>query len=131
MLAALQAGLAYFAAVFAVSFALGTVRVLLLIPNLGESTAVLLELPIMLGVSWVACGFFVARFSVPALWIDRLVMGALAFLLLTIAEGCLSVLLFGRSVAEHLATYRSGQALMGLAAQIAYAAFPLLRIGRR
>jgi hypothetical protein len=53
-------------------------------------------------------------------------MGATAFILLIAAEFCLSVLAFGRSVPD-LATYHSWPALLGLTAQVGFAAFPLLR----
>lgn len=41
------AGLAYFAVVFAAGFALGVLRVLFAMPILGETVAVLFELPVM------------------------------------------------------------------------------------
>lgn len=50
------AGLAYFTLVFAAGFALGTARVLVLLPGVGETTAVLLELPLILTVSWLPAG---------------------------------------------------------------------------
>jgi hypothetical protein len=54
-------------------------------------------------------------------------MGGLAFALLIIAELGVSVLAFARSVTEHVATYREVAAQVGLAAQVAFAAFPLIR----
>jgi hypothetical protein len=47
---------AYFASVFSIGFALGIVRTLWVAPRLGERTAELAEMPIM-----VAASFFVAR----------------------------------------------------------------------
>lgn len=52
-------GSLYFALVFAVGFALGAVRVLWLVPRLGERAAELLEAPFMLAAS-----FFFARWVV-------------------------------------------------------------------
>jgi hypothetical protein len=128
MVAALEAGLAYVAIVFAVGFALGAIRVLVLVPGLGEVGGVLVELPIMLAVSWLVCGRLLARFAVPGAWRDRLTMGGIALTLLMAAELAVSILAFDRTVAEHLGTYRSGHAALGLAAQIAFAAFPLVRL---
>lgn len=126
-------GLGYFALVFTAGFALGTLRVLFLIPRLGENAAVLLELPIMLALSWMACRWLVARFDVPAMPRARLVMGGLAFAVLMLAEFGVSVFGFGRTLSEHLEHYRRLPALLGLAAQIAFAAFPVIQsiIGTR
>ncbi|WP_260436069.1 hypothetical protein [Burkholderia sp. Bp9143] len=37
---------------FAIGFALGTIRVLLLVSRLAETAAVLLEVPLLLAASW-------------------------------------------------------------------------------
>jgi hypothetical protein len=62
----LKAGAVYFTIVFAVGFLLGTVRVLVLVPRVGETAAVMIELPIILAASWITCRWLIARFSVPA-----------------------------------------------------------------
>ncbi|MDX2221621.1 MAG: hypothetical protein SFV21_02665 [Rhodospirillaceae bacterium] len=121
------AALAYFAIAFSVGFALGTVRVMLVVPLIGDFGAVALELPVMLAVSWLAAGWCVRRFAVPARAAPRLLMGGLAFALLMLAELGVSVLAFGRSPADHLATYRQAAALAGLAAQVGFALLPWLR----
>jgi hypothetical protein len=123
-----RAGLAYFAVVFAAGFALGTLRVLVLVPRLGDPlAAVILELPIMLALSWVACRWLVARFDVPTALVDRLVMGGLAFAVLMLAEFGVSALGFGRTLSAHLEQYRQLPALLGLVAQIAFASFPTVQ----
>ncbi|MCA8965851.1 MAG: hypothetical protein H6838_20140 [Planctomycetes bacterium] len=89
-----SAGL-YFAQVFAAGFALGAVRVPLLVPRLGERTAELLELPLMLLVIvWSSR----RRVSRTASFSPRqqLVVGAVAWLLLACAELSLGAL-FGRT----------------------------------
>lgn len=118
---------AYFGLVFAIGFALGTLRVLWVIPWLGEGPAVALELPVMLAASWLACGWTVRRFAPDPALGSRLALGAIAFAMLMAAEGFLSVAAFGRTLAEHLAGYRQPLALWGLSAQIAFAVFPALR----
>ena len=65
MSSVIKGGAAYFALVFAAGFALGVVRVLVLAPRLGALSAVALELPLILTVSWIACGWVLKRFSVP------------------------------------------------------------------
>lgn len=127
MMHAAWAGLAYFGVVFAAGFGLGTLRVLVLAPKLGENAAVLLELPIILAVSWAACRWLIARFGVSKMLTDRLVMGGLAFTVLIAAETGVSVLGFGRTLSAHLEHYRQIPALIGLAGQVAFALFPILQ----
>ena len=55
-------------------------------------------------------------------------MGALAFALLMAAELAVSVFALWRSPAEHFSVYSSVHGAIGLAAQIAFALFPLLRL---
>jgi ABC-type uncharacterized transport system permease subunit len=130
---ACKAAVAYFAIVFALGFVLGAVRVLVLAPRMGEASAVLLELPIMLLASWVASGWLISRFSVRDSWDHRLLMGGVAFVLLIAAELALSMLGFGRSAGEHFARYgQSAEAMLGLSAQVLFGLMPLLRpTGRR
>jgi hypothetical protein len=123
-------GLAYFAVVFAAGFVLGALRVFLLIPWVGEFAAVLIELPVILLVAWVACGRLVEAFDVPSQLAPRLVMGGVAFLTLMGAELGLSVLAFGRTVADHLAQYHEAHALLGLAGQVVFGLFPATQLRR-
>jgi ABC-type uncharacterized transport system permease subunit len=127
----LWAAIAYFAPVFAAGFVLGTLRVLVLAPWVGETIAVLAELPVMLALSWVACRWAAARFGVRATWAARLTMGGAAFALLGLAETALAVLAFGRPLSEHWTHYREMPALLGLAGQLAFAIFPALQGARR
>lgn len=131
MVRAATGGLVYFGLVFAAGFALGTVRVLALIPRLGETMPVLIELPLMLAVSWIACRRVIARAGVPDAWAARALMGGIAFAVLMLAEFGLSVLAFGRTPAAHLALYREAPALLGLVGQIAFAIFPLVQRAKR
>jgi hypothetical protein len=114
--------LAYAAAVFAVGFVLGTLRVLWLAPTVGELPAVAMELPVMLAASWVAAGAVLRRWPVDR----RLAMGALALAVLLACEAGLAVLLGGglRGFLAHLAT---APGALGLAGQVAFALIPWLR----
>lgn len=121
------AGSLYFGAVFAAGFVLGAVRVLVLLPRLGETAAVVLELPLMLVLSWFVCRRLVDRFGIPPGFTHRLLMGGVAFGLLMLAETGLSVLAFGRPPAEHLMHYTTTAGFLGFAGQVAFAAFPALQ----
>ena len=125
---ALKAGFSYFATVFAAGFMLGAIRTLLVEPKIGALAAVALEMPLMLAVSWMACGWALRRFEVDSKVSTRLVMSVVAFALLMTAELLFSMLLAGRSISDHLTLYLTAPMLLGLSAQLAYALFPLVRL---
>lgn len=126
------AALLYFSLVFAAGFMLGTLRIFLLIPRVGELAAVAIELPVMLLVGWIAAAVVIRWFGIPPALAARLRVGLIAFALLMAAELALTLFLFEKSAAEHVAAYRSASALLGLAGQIAFALFPaMLLLGRQ
>ena len=127
---ATKAGALYAIIVFVIGFILGTIRVLLVAPRLGETTAVIIEAPIMLAASWFVCRWCVkwldVRRTVPA----RSGMGLVAFLVLMLFEVGLGAVL-GRSLVDQLAIYRSLAGAIGLAAQVIFATFPVIQVWRR
>lgn len=122
----LRSGLAYGLTIFAVGFVFGTIRVLWLLPRVGEGTAVLLELPLMLIAVFLLARWAVRRWQVAALLGPRLTMGAVGFGVLMVCEVILSLTLFGNTLAEHLAQYRAPVALIGLAGQMVVVGMPAL-----
>ncbi len=122
------AAVVYFAIVFVIAFGLGTIRVLQVVPRLGEIKAVLIEAPVLLAISWLVVGWTIRRFSVPTRPGLRAVMGIIAFALLIVAEAGLAVGLFGRSINQFVAAYGAIPGAIGLAAQLGFAAMPLLRL---
>jgi hypothetical protein len=122
----MKSGAVYFAIVFALGFVLGTARTLVLAPRIGETSAVLVELPIMLAASWMACRWVIERFALSERFFDRAIMGAVALVLLITAETVLGVFAFDRSLADYFASYRSPPGQLGLAGQILFGAFPVL-----
>jgi len=127
MTAAIRAGIAYFAIVFCIGFGLGTIRVLFVIPRVGDLVAVMLELPVMLAGAWLVCGRLVTRWRVPDRPAPRAAMGTTAFALLMMAELALAVLVFGRTPAQHFGGYGHPAGLLGLAGQVVFALLPLWR----
>jgi hypothetical protein len=127
---ATKAGALYAIVVFSIGFILGTIRVLLLAPRLGEATAVIVEVPIMLTASWFVCRWCVDRLDVRRTVPARSLMGLVAFLVLMSAEVGLGAV-FGRSLADQLAIYRSLAGAIGLAAQVIFAIFPVIQVWRR
>lgn len=151
MRAASRAGLAYFAMVLAAGFVLGVLRVTLLVPAIGEAMATLVELPIILAFSWLACGLAIGRFQVPASLVHRSAMGALAFALLMLAELLLGIAMgvtppgtgeahiegapvasafdqIARHVRRFLASFHEPGRLLGLLGQIVFGVFPVVRL---
>lgn len=124
----LLTGTVYVAAVFAAGFVLGVLRTLVLVPLLGELGAVLVELPLILTLSWLVCARILRRW--PLSPPSAVGMGAIAFLLLMGAEAGLSTLLAGRSLAEHLALYSQLPHQVGLAGQLAFALLPWIQARR-
>ena len=118
----------YVTAVFAAGFVLGVLRTLVLTPLLGELGAVLAELPVILSIAWWVCTRILRRW--PLLPPSAVRMGAIAFLLLMLAEAALSTLLAGRSLAEHLVLYSQLPHQVGLAGQLAFALFPWVQARR-
>jgi hypothetical protein len=127
MIKATLAGLIYFSMIFAVGFMLGIVRTLVLAPNVGESVAVAIELPIILTIGWFACLWIVEHRSIPVNFAVRAVMGGSALLFLLTAETILSLTLANRSLKEHLMLYSSLPALLGLMGQVVFALFPVIQ----
>ena len=126
-MAAFRAGDIYFAAVFAVGFVLGALRITFLVPRLGPTLAVAVEVPVMLAAAWLICGAVLARIGVPARPRDRVTMGAVALALLWLAEALLA-LAMGLGFSTYLASLATPAGALGMAAQLVFAGFPLLRL---
>lgn len=119
----LSTGAVYFGLVFAVGFVFGTIRVLFVVPVLGESAAEILETPLMLGASFLAARWVVRRFRVPSGARHRLPVGLLALALLLLAELVVVLELRGISLAQYLA---SRDPLAGVVYLVSLAIFALM-----
>ena len=126
----LTSAAAYFAVVFAAAFALGVLRVTVIAPRVGALMAVLIELPIVLVVSWLVSRQVVYLFNVPKEWLPHFLMGALAFLFLMIAEPAIAIFGFGRSFTQYFAAFQSRAGIIGLLGQIAFGLIPLIQTFR-
>lgn len=123
----IAAGALYFVMVFAAGFALGTLRTLLLAPWVDALAATLIELPLILGLSWLACRWVLARQPLPPAAALRIGMGTVFLLLLWSAEILVGLGLMGRNWPAQWAAFSSASGLTGIAAQLAAASFPLLQ----
>lgn len=123
---AVLAALAYFGIAFGAGFALGVVRTLWVVPQVGARLAELMEMPFMLLVIVLAARWTVRQFAVPPTVSSRLAMGSAALGLLLVAEFTLVIGMQGQSIGENLASRDpvSGAAY-GLMLLV-FAAMPLL-----
>jgi len=128
--ACLWAGSAYAVVVYLIGFALGAVRVLVLVPRLGATVSVLLESPLILSASWLICKATVKRFEVPEQIAARVLMGAIALAVLMGWEFAVFVFVFAKSYSAFLPSLSTVPGAIGLAAQLAFATFPALQARR-
>jgi hypothetical protein len=122
---AVKAGVAYWALIFALGFVLGTVRMLWGAKALGETTFILIEIPVILTASWFAARWLLRRYAVQTLPAVAL-MGTLAFTLLMGAELALAMELSGQSPDAWFATLWHEPHLYGTLGQVAFAGMPVL-----
>lgn len=121
----------YTAIVFAIGFLAGTVRVLFLVPRIGETAAVLAELPLMLTASFFVARWVVRRDRVARTLRSRARMGLMSFAILMAFETAVSLAVFGNTLTEHLTGYLSPPAWLGVFGQIVFAAMPALLLLRK
>jgi hypothetical protein len=122
----IKAGGAYAVTVFAIGCLLGAIRIMLVAPRVGATTAVLVETPFILAASWYVSGIWMRRLAVSAEVDTRVLAGAVAFVTLMTLEVALSTTLFHRSMGEYWAGLRSPPGAIGFAGQVCFATFPLL-----
>ena len=95
-------GAVYFALVFGVGFLLGIVRVLSLVPNIGERWAELAEAPLMLVAIVFSARFVVRRFPATQR-ASYLASGGVALILLIAVELSVVLTLRGMSISQYVA----------------------------
>lgn len=118
-----QRALIYVGIVFGVGFALGAVRVTLAVPRLGERTAELIEMPLMLVAILLAARFVVRRHPL-ATPREHLRSGLLALALLLAFEFGIALPMRGLTLAGYLSSRDpvAGSAYLG--ALIVFALMP-------
>ena len=124
MIAAIIAGLLYYAAVFSFAFVLGVARTLIIAPWLGTTAAVLIEVPIVVSASWVVARRLLRRR--PLSLSQRASMGALGLVLLMASEVLLAGLIRDQSIGQWVAELFTPVGMVGLVGQFAFGAIPLL-----
>ena len=123
--AAVIRGLVYFGIVFSIGFVLGTIRVLLLVPVLGERSAELLEAPVMLAATYFTARFVTSRFSASRR-VEYLYSGLVALIILLAVEFSVVLALRGLSIREYLSERDPVTGAVYVAMLIVFAVMPLL-----
>lgn len=118
---------AYAAGVFSVGFLLGTLRVLVVAPRVGTRTAELVELPLMVGASFLGAGWVNRRLDPAAPVRERLAVGARALLFLLGAEVAIGVALRGGSIGDALVNPDPVSGSLYYASLLLFALLPALR----
>ena len=126
----IRASFLYFALVMGAGFLLGSVRVLFVVPHLGERWAELAEMPIMAMVIVVAAGYILRRYPEVQTRGRALVVGFTALALSVSAELALAVVLQSQSLAEYLASRDKISGSVYLVMLVAFALMPRLRLAR-
>ena len=126
----IRASFLYFALVMGAGFLLGSVRVLFVVPHLGERWAELAEMPIMAIVIFVAAGYILRRYPEVQTRGRALVVGFTALALSVSAELVLAVVLQSQSLAEYLASRDKISGSVYLVMLVAFALMPRLRLVR-
>ena len=127
---ALIAGAAYFSALFALGFVLGTMRVLYVAPHFGLTAATLAEVPVMLVAGFFVCRWALGYWHVPGAMTIRWAMALWFVALLVAFEALLGAVLFGRTAGEQWAALATPAGVIGVSAQIIAALLPVF-VGRR
>ena len=130
MTAMIRASFLYFALVMGAGFLLGSVRVLFVVPHLGERWAELAEMPIMAIVIFVAAGYILRRYPEVQTRGRALVVGFTALALSVSAELALAVVLQSQSLSEYLASRDKISGSVYLVMLVAFALMPRLRLAR-
>lgn len=121
----LFAGGAYFGSVFVAAFALGMVRTFWLEPNLGETWAVAVEAPFLVGAMYLSARHVVPRLRPPTSASALLGVGVFGLLLQQIAEFSL-VAAAGETVQSYLVYLTTLAGMIYLATLCVFVVLPLL-----
>lgn len=122
------AAISFFAIVFGAGFALGAVRIVLLQPYLGANASRLVELPLMIVISYLAAQFITRQMG-PASRGQWLYVGLIAFIVLMIAEFILGAYVFRTPIRAMLADMLTFTGALSLLAQSLIILLPALAAG--
>ncbi|QBB70425.1 hypothetical protein ELE36_08620 [Pseudolysobacter antarcticus] len=124
----ISAAVVYFALVMAAGFALGMLRLPLLVPRIGERWAELTEMPIMAAAIFFSAAYILRRFPEINKPANALIVGWLALTLMVCAELGLAVTLQNQTLAEYVASRDKVSGTVYLGMLIVFALMPWFRL---
>lgn len=124
-MARIKAPFFYFLMVYLAGFALGTVREFFVIPYIGVTAALWVEVPIMAVISFFAVRFIIERAPEVKADGDRLFVGCSAFIMLLIAEEAMTRILRGISVFTLWADFKPLAAIANILGLALFMLMPL------
>lgn len=116
----------YATIVFGIGFILGTVRVLLFAPRIGERTAELIEAPLMVLASWLVACWLTCRYTGIRRPASSLAIGVLALVFLLALEVAVGSIFFGVSPSSALVKPDPVRAASYYTTLVLFAVMPLL-----
>ena len=127
----LKAGAIYFAVVFGAGFVLGPIRILVLVPRVGERIAELIETPIMLVVIVLAARWVARRLVTTGTPAQLVAVGCVALGLLLACEFTVVLWLRGLTVPEYMASRDPIAGVVYAVMLVVFAIMPLLLAPRQ
>ena len=124
----LRAGTLYFAIVMGVGFALGVIRVPLVVPRIGERWAELAEMPFMAVTIFYSAGYVLRRFPEINARGSSLIVGFLALGFTISAEVGIAVSIQNQSLVEYIASRDKVSGAAYLVLLMLFALMPRLRV---
>jgi hypothetical protein len=127
---AIRAGLLYCVVLLAAGLVLSVIRTFWIAPLSGQLVAVWLEAPVILAVSWTACGWVAEQLDLSESFLDRLTMGGVALAGVIGVEAFVAIVGDRQTLRDYVLTNGRIGVLLGLLAQLGFAGFPILRSQR-
>lgn len=121
-----RAGLLYFAVVFGAGFVLGFFRVVFVVPKIGVRWAELIEVPMMITISYFVARWLIGRLQIPYRLPDRVCIGIIALFLLISAELGLVFWLQKLTLGEYVASRDPISGTAYLISLLLFGIFPLI-----
>lgn len=103
---------------------MGVLRTVAVAPFIGQTAAVLLEVPIVIAASWIATRYLLRNVSFN--FRQLMVAGAIAFALTMASEAALAETIRGQNLIEWVTSVLSPLGLVGLVGQLIFAAMPVM-----